>query len=129
MRLGLFLRLDVGQAGSIRLHDRALESCRQKAVGEVVEAPRRNQAAVEHHVAGEFVVLAAQTIGGPGSHARPALQTAASVQKIVGVGVLGKLAGHRANDGQFIDHAANVWKQVADRNTAFAVVLELPWAR
>ena len=128
VRLGLFPRLDVGEADCVRLDHRALERCRQKAVGEVVEATRGNQPAVEDHVAGQFVVLTAEAIGCPGTHARSALQTAAGVQEIVCIGVLRKLTGHRANDCQLIDHAANVWKQLTDWNATFTVVLEFPWA-
>ena len=122
-------RLHIGQPRGIRLDDRSLVSRGQEAIGEVVEAARWDQSAIDHHVAGQFVVDAAQAVGRPRAHARPPLQSRAGVEKIVGVGVLGEFARHRADDRQFIDDRAHVRKQFAHRDAALAVGLKLPRAR
>ena len=119
----------IGQPRGSRLDDRSLVSRGQEAIGEVVEATRRDQSAVDHHVAGQFVVLATEAVGRPCSHARTPLQARAGVEKIVGVGVLGEFARHRADDRQFIDDRAHVRKQIAHRDAALPVWLKLPRAR
>ena len=43
--------------------------------------------------------------------------------------MLGKLAGHRADDRQLIDYAADVRKQVTDWDATLAIGLELPGTR
>ena len=51
------------------------------------------------------------------------------MQEIIGIRVLGKLARHRADHGEFICDPADVRKQVADGDSALPVGLELPGAR
>ena len=73
------------------LEERALIRGRQEAAAEAVEAAGRDHAAAEHDEAGQVAALAAQAVGDPRAHARPALLAVAGVQEVVGVGVLGEV--------------------------------------
>ena len=73
------------------LEERALIRGRQEAAAEAVEAAGRNHAAVEDDEPGQVAALAAQAVGDPRAHARPALQPDAGVQEVVRVGVLGEV--------------------------------------
>ena len=73
------------------LEERALVRRRQEAAAEAVEAAGRDHAAAEHDEAGQVPALAAQAVGDPRAHARPALLAVAGVQEVVGVGVLGEV--------------------------------------
>ena len=72
-------------------------------LAEAIDAAGGNQAAVEHHEAGQILALAAQPVGNPGPVAGPALQAAAGVQEVVGARVLGEVRHHRADDRQVVD--------------------------
>ena len=106
-----FLADDVGDRRVVGGEDRALIRRRQKAAVEIVEPAGRNQAAVDHDEARQIAALAPQAVAEPGPHARPPLHAGARVQEVVGRRVLGKLAGHRANDRQLIDVPGDVRKQ------------------
>jgi hypothetical protein len=121
--------LHVGQACGCGLYHGALVGGGKKPVGEVVEPTRRNQAPIDHHVAGQFFVFTPKTVGRPGSHARSPLQATASVQEVVGVGVFGKLAGHRSDHGEIVDMLPDMRKEVAHRNPALTRLLKLPGTR
>ena len=121
-----FGRLGVGDAGHGGLEDRALVGGGEEAAVEVVQPAGRDQAAVEDDEAGQVLALAAQAVGGPGAHAGPALQAGAGVEEVVGVGVLGKFAGHRADERQLVHDLGHVREQIADPRPALAVPAELP---
>ena len=61
--------LDVGNGLAAGLENRALEAGREKAAVEVVEAPRRNQPAIEHDEARQVIARAANAVSDPRSHA------------------------------------------------------------
>ena len=82
------LRLMSATGLSPRLKDRALIRRRQEAAVEAIEPAGRNHAAVEDDEAGQVLALAAQAVGDPRAHAGPALQAAAGVHEVIGVGVL-----------------------------------------
>ena len=50
------------------------------------------------------------------------------MQEVVGIGVLGKLARHGADDRQLIGDSAEVGKEIADRNAALAILAKGPQA-
>ena len=74
------------------------------------------------------MVRRAETIVDPRPHARSADLAEAGVQKVVRVGVLGKVGGHRADHAQLVRVLRHLGKQVAHRQARLAVLLELPRA-
>src|SRR5438876_650796 len=77
-----FLAAQVGHRLGAAAEQRALEGGGQKAVVETVEAAGRDHAAAQDDEAGQVAADAAQAVGDPGAHARPALLAVAGVQEI-----------------------------------------------
>src|SRR5438105_10518474 len=50
------------------------------------------------------------------------------MQKVIGIGVLGKIGGHRAYDTQIIHALGNLREKLADRYSTLTIFLERPWA-
>ena len=50
------------------------------------------------------------------------------MKEIVGVGVFGEIRGHGTDHAKIIRMGSNVRKEVTDRESGFAIVLELPRA-
>ena len=50
------------------------------------------------------------------------------MEKVIAVGVLGELGGHRADDGHVVDVFGDVGKEIAHGSPAFPMLLELPGA-
>ena len=129
LKLGCRLsRRDVGHRRGRRLEDRSLIRRGQEAAVEAIDAPRRDQTAVQDHETGQILALASQSITDPGTMTRPPLQAAAGMHEVVGGRVLGEVRDHRPDDRQVVDALADMRKQVADRDAALAVVPEFPGA-
>ena len=99
----------------------------QKSIAEAVQSARGDLAPIEDDVAGEVLVVASQSIGGPGPHAGSTLEAASTMEEKVGTGVLGKARGHRLDDTELICHLRHVGEQVADPGSALAALPEGPW--
>ena len=50
------------------------------------------------------------------------------MQQVVGIGVLGKLARHGADDRQLIGDRTEVGEEITDRNAALAILAKRPQA-
>ena len=74
-------------------------------------------------------VLAAQAVGQPGAHARPARQLGAGLEEGDGRVVVDRLGVHRLDEAQIVGHAGGVRQQFADPGAALAVPGEAKLAR
>src|SRR5439155_10052148 len=119
-------RMDVGHRVCAGFEDGGLVGGGEEAGVEVIEAARRNQAAVEDYEAGEVFGFGAQAVGDPCAHAGPALRARAGVEEVVGGGVLGKVGSHGADEGEVIGARGDVGEEIGDGQAGFAVVFELP---
>ena len=68
----------------------------------------------QHHKAGQVGRLAAEAVGDPGPHARPASNLAASVHEHVGGVMVDGVSGHRPDQADVAEHRADLGKQAAD---------------
>ncbi len=75
--------------------------------------------------AGQVLVVAAQAVGHPRTHARPNLPGFAAVHQQQRRLVIGHVGVHRANDADVVDAAGGVREQVAHLDTGLAVSLKL----
>ncbi len=105
---GRFRSADVRDWRILSRKNRCLVTRRQEPAVEVVEPARRDQAAIEHDEARQFLTLAAKSVSDPRAHARPPLLPVPRVQEVVRVGVLGEVRCHRANDGHVVDVLCDV---------------------
>src|SRR5262249_3373156 len=121
--------LDVGDRRIGAAEDRALIRRGKETAVEVVEAARRDEAAVEDDEARQILVLTAETVAEPCPHARPTLYAAAGVQEVIGARVLRELRCHGANEGEIVDALGDVRKQFTDPSPALAALRELPRRR
>lgn len=119
-------RPDVGKTLLLGLEDGTLVGRGEESIAEAIESAGWDQASVENDEAGEILALASQTVGDPGSHARPSLQGMSGVEKIVGRSVLGKLGGHRADDRELVGVPSDLREQAADFDPALTVLGKLP---
>ena len=110
------------------LEERALVRRRQEAAAEAVHPAGRDEPAVEHDEPRQILALRAQTVRHPGAVAGSALEAAAGVEEVIGVGVFREVRDDRPDDRQVVDPPGDVGEQVADRDPALAVVAELPRA-
>ena len=79
----------------------------------------------EDHKSGEIVAIAAQAIGRPRSHARPAGDGRAGVHEGVGGVVVDGFGGHRADDADVIRDGAEIRKKLDNLLAILAKFLEL----
>jgi hypothetical protein len=121
-----FRSSQIGHRQSAGLENRALERGGQEAAVKIVEATWRNQPAVEDHKARQVAALAPQAIGHPSAGAGPPLLAVTRVEKIIGIGVLGKVGDHRTHYREIINAACDMRKQLAHRDPALAVLSKLP---
>ena len=122
-RLG---RRDVRHGIRARLENRTLIRRGQEAAVEIVQPARRDEPAIQHDEAGQVRIFAAESVASPSAHARAALQSAAGVQEIIRVRVLGKLARHRAHDREVVHALRDVREELAHRRAALPVLLKFP---
>ncbi len=81
--------------------------------------------AVHHHEAGQVLVLAAQPVGHPGAHARPALQEHAGVHLQHGRRVIVRLRVAGIDERHVVHVLRHVRKDLRHPRAGFAVLLEL----
>ncbi len=74
--------------------------------------------------AGQVLVVAAQAVGHPRTHARPDLPGLAAVHEQQRRLVIGHVGVHGADDADVVDAASRVREQVADLDADFAVPLK-----
>lgn len=117
---------DVGDRGVARVEDRALIGGGEITGVEVVETSGRDEASVENDESGKVLVLGAESVSNPGSHAGASLQARAGVEEVVRRGVFGELGGHRLDESEIIGNPGDVGKKVADPGSGFAVLFEGP---
>jgi hypothetical protein len=93
----------------------------------VLGAADRPAAGIEHHAeARQVLVHGAETVVYPRPQARSAAEDFAAVHLQHGRAVLRRVGGHRVDECDVVDAAADVREQVADPLAALAVLLELP---
>src|SRR5262245_53746389 len=98
----------------------------QKAAVEIIRTASGNHAVAKDDVARKLLVIAAQAVSDPGTDTGFALRIRAGVEKEVGVGVLGKIANHRADDGDVVNTGADVREDFANGCSTFAARDEFP---
>ncbi len=81
---------DVGEGRADGVEKVAPYGGGQKSVAEAVQSTRGNLSPVENDVAGQILVVASQSIGGPCAHAGSSLEAASTMEEEVGTGVLGE---------------------------------------
>ena len=113
---------------AVGVNERALMDGRQVTVAKDVDAAQRDPAAANDDKARQVAVLGPQPVRHPRAQRREAGEGLSAVVIEVRLGVLHELDGHRADDGQAVGLPADVREQVADRNAAFTVMVELPRA-
>ena len=119
----------VERFGVLGIEQRTLMDGGQEAVAEDVDPAQGDAAAAEDDEPRQVLVLGAEAVGDPRPQAGEPVERHAAVEIEVGLGVLHERRGHRADDGQFVGHAADVGKERADGDAALAVMRELPGAR
>src|SRR5262249_34831345 len=100
----------------------------QEAGGEVLQPAAGHDVEAEHDEAGQVLVRAAQAVVDPRAEARPAGVVAAGVQEQYPGRVQRQVRLHGADGGQVVGAGGDVREQLADRQAAFAVAIELPGA-
>ena len=80
----------------------------------------------EHHVGGQFIRLAAQAIGQPGTQRRAACGDASRIHGIQTLCMIAHTGGHGADERDLIHHLAQVGQQLADLHAALPVLGKLP---
>src|SRR5207249_3781244 len=108
------------------LEERTLIGGRKESVIEAVHAAGRDHVAVQHDEAGQVAALAAQAVRDPRSHARPALLAVPSMDEEIGIGMLGEVRGHGANDAEVVRTGCDIRKQLTYGQAALSVLFELP---
>ena len=119
-------RPDVGDRVGAGPEDRTLVGGRQETAVEAVRPADRHLAAVQDDEARQVVTLAAEPVGDPRAHARPALLARAGVEEVVRGRVLRERRGHRPDHRDVVHAEPDVREQVADRRAAGAAGPELP---
>ncbi len=105
---------------------RTLISRRQETAAETIETARWNQPSIDDDETGQLLIFGPQTVSEPSPHAGPALEAAAGMQEVIGIGVFGEFRRHRLDDRQFISDFRQMWKQRTDPVPAVAMLLERP---
>ena len=107
-RNGFRARKVVDRFGGVK--GRPLECRWQKTGSPAVDARLGRAARVgDGDVRREVVVLAAQSVTGPSSHAREPLQRGAGAHVIFGRAVRVRFAGERVDEAQLVRHLPDVW--------------------
>src|SRR6266853_1885016 len=108
---------------------RALISRRQEAVLPVRRAGIGSAFLVQDdHKTRKVLVLAAQTVGDPGAHAREAHLDRAGVPLVVGYHVIVRKALAGMNECQVVHDRADIWEYFRDPSARFPILLEAEWA-
>ena len=76
----------------------------------------------------QVTAFRAQSVTKPCSHAGSALLSVTGVKEVIGVCVFRKFGHHRPDDSHLVDVFGDVRKQIADRNSAFSVLVKFPKA-
>ena len=126
-RNGFRARKVVDRLGGVE--GRPLECRRQKTGSPAVDARLGRAARVgDGDVCREVVVLAAQRVTGPRSHAREPLQRVAGAHVVFARAVRVRLAGERVDEAQLVRHLPDVRNEIGDLFAALTVRPERPWA-
>ena len=80
----------------------------------------------DRHEARQVGVFSPQAVQHPRADRRPVKRDTAGVQLREGCPVLGTVAVHAVEQAKVVGVPGGVWKQVADPQTAFAVLPEVP---
>ena len=98
----------------------------KESVGEAIEAPGGDAAAVDDDKAGQVIALLAESVRGPRPHAGPPLQAGPAMKKVVCRGVLGELGRHRTHDAEVVGVLRDMWEKIAHPGTALPALFEGP---
>ena len=118
--LGDILGLHAGVADG-----RTLVGAGQKRGGPILGAAV-GQGGLDHHVAGQVLILGAEPVEGPGTHAGPDEGAGAGEGLQQRRAVVNAFANHRTHHAKIVDAFADIRKQVRDRDAALAAVLKRP---
>jgi hypothetical protein len=121
-------RIEIQNARLGGPHERALEQRGKPAIGEMLALESRQAARMrEHHVGGQFVCFAAETIRQPRTERGASSGDASPVHRVEALRVIAHAGGHRADQRDLIHHLAQVWQKLADLHAALALFFEFPW--
>ncbi len=108
----------------LRVDVSALENSRQETGLPVLRFLNRIAARTHHDETRQVLVLGAQTISDPGTHARPDQPRFAAVHQQQRRFVIGNVGVHRPNDRDVVHTFADAGKNLADFDAALAVLFE-----
>ena len=112
---------------ALRPEGNTLITSGKKSIRPVNRSPRRKPSWIgKDHIGRQVIGFTPQSVGHPRTKNRKTIQSKTGVGLKRRRCMVGRVRYHRSDDGQFVRHAGEMWKQVGNPQATLAMLTKLP---